>query len=140
MVAASVTHWLRGERMLALERVNAALASGRYEEVLARADEVERWPGVGKRGRADYMRGEAYLGLGDRSAAEAYLVKAVAGDPDYFWPLADLAALRAGGAGTVAERRAVVAPLVTSLRGRFGSHPDLGRVLAKIDRLVGAER
>ncbi len=137
LTVASGTHYLRQERERAFSDLNQMLKSGAFSEVLARADGVNRWPGTAKPGRVDYMVAEAYLGLGDRASAKPMLLKACAADPDYFWPLADLAVLYASSPGDRSDREALVAPVVEKLRRTFATHADLKRVCVKIDRLLG---
>jgi hypothetical protein len=106
-------------------------------EVLARA---EPWPSTTKPGRIDYVRAEAYAGMGDRRRAETYYLRAYRADPTYFWTVADLALFYASSGGPVAERRRLVAPYLNRLRSEFVGHPALPEILARVERKLAAMR
>lgn len=134
MVAVGVTHYLRDVREHQLEEARILLQKHDYPSALRTLDHGERWPSTAKPGRLDYLRAEAYVGLGDRSRAEVYYLRAYQADPTYFWAVADLAIFYASSDAPQAERRRRIAPYLDSLRSRFRSHSDLPRVLATIER------
>jgi tetratricopeptide (TPR) repeat protein len=104
-------------------------------EVLARA---ERWPSTTKPGRIDYVRAEAYAGMGDRRRAEMYYLRADRADPTYFWTVADLTIFYASSSDPIAERRRLVAPYLNRLRSEFEGHPALPKVLSRVERKLAA--
>jgi hypothetical protein len=138
--AAAVTHLLRDARDSQLEAGRALVEQRAYQaalEVLARA---ELWPSTTKPGRIDYVRAEAYAGMGDRRRAEAYYLRAYLTDPTYFWAVADLALFYASSDEPVAQRRRLVAPYLTRLRSEFAGHSALPQVLARVERQLAATR
>jgi hypothetical protein len=138
MLAALVTHALRDAREADLERGRALVEGGAYRAGLDVLDRADRWPSPVKPGRVDYLRAEAYAGLGDRRAAERHYVKADRADPTYFWTVADLALFHASSPAPAAERRRLVAPYVVRLRSDFAGHRELSQVLARIERRLAA--
>jgi tetratricopeptide (TPR) repeat protein len=138
--AAVVTHSLRDARDSQLEAGRALVEQRAYQaalEVLARA---EPWPSTTKPGRIDYVRAEAYAGMGDRRRAEASYLRACLADRTYFWAVADLTLFYASSDEPAAERRRLVAPYLNRLRGEFAGHPALPKVLARVERQLAATR
>ena len=133
-LAALLTHGLRAARESQLEVAGRLLEQRAYQASLDTLAGAERWPSTDKPGRVDYLRAEAYAGLGDRQAAETHYLRAYRADPGYFWIVADLALFYAASGQPIAERRQQVAPYVYRLRAEFARHPGLPRVLAGVDR------
>jgi membrane-bound metal-dependent hydrolase YbcI (DUF457 family) len=134
IVAALVTQWLREAREADAERARALVEAGAYRAGLEALAHADRWPSAAKPGRIEYLRAEAYAGLGDRGAAERSYRKAYRADPTYFWTVADLALFYASSAEPASERRRLVAPYMDRLRVDFAGHPTLPSVLAKLER------
>jgi hypothetical protein len=141
VLTAVVTHSLRDEREAQLETGRALLEQRAYQvgfDALARA---ERWPSTTKPGRIDYVRAEAYAGMGDRRLAEAYYLRAYQADRTYFWVVADLALFYASSGEPLAERRRLAAPYLNQLRTEFIGHPELAKILERLEgKLVAGQR
>jgi len=138
VLAAVATHALRDARDSDLELGRALVEARAYEagiETLARA---ERWPSTAKPGRIDYLRAEAYAGMGDRQRTEAHYLRAYRADPTYFWTVADLALFYASSGEPVAERRRLAAPYLTRLRTEFAGHRALPQAVARVERKLAA--
>ena len=134
VMAAAVTHLLRDARESQFEKGRALVEHRAYPaafEALARA---ERWPSTTRPGRIDYVRAEAYAGMGDRRLAETSYLRAYRADGTYFWTVADLALFYASSDEPAADRRRLAAPYLTRLRTEFAGHPDCPRVLAHVER------
>jgi hypothetical protein len=84
------------------------------------------------------VRAEALLALGERQAARRHLERSIAADPDYFWTWADLCLLEATGDAPLEERSRRARPCLETLKARFGGHPDLVRMAAKVSRALDA--
>ena len=140
MVVAVGVHLARGARERAYRAAETLIRSGRYVESLALLDRAEAWPSVTTAGRIDYLRAEAYQGLGETALAEEHYLRSFRANPGYFWLLADLAAFYAGSERPLAERRRLVDPLVTRLREEFSDEEELPEVLARIERRLAAGR
>ncbi len=136
--AAVLTHSLRDAREADLEQRRALIARHAYARALETLARADRWPSAAKAGRVDYLRGEAYAGLGDRRRAEACYLMASRADPKYFSAIADLALLHASSDQSVTERRRLVAPYVSRLRSDFSRHPALPAVLARLQSRLAA--
>lgn len=131
--ATGVNH-LRDMRHRELLDARALVARGNYVDALAACDRAERWPSTAAPGRLDYVRAEAWLGLGDRTRAEQYYLASRRRDPTYFWTVADLAVLYASTQKPVAERRRDVGPWIALLESKFAGHPALPRTLERVRR------
>jgi len=136
--AAVVTHSLRDARDSQLEAGRALVERGAYQAALEVLAGAEPWPSTTKPGRIDYVRAEAYAGMGDRPRAEAYYLRSYLADPTYFWAVADLALFYASSAEPVGQRRRLVAPYLNRLRSEFAGHPDLPEILARVERKLAA--
>lgn len=134
LACALITHQYRDIREDQLATAMRHLAEGRHQDALEWAAAAERWPSPAKAGRVDYIRGEAYDGLGDKVRAETYYLRAYAADPDYFWVIADLAAFYAGSTLAYEQRARMVEPYVERLRKDFAHEPALSSVLSRITR------
>jgi hypothetical protein len=134
VLAAVATHWLRDTREWELESGRALIETGSYGAGLQALARAEHWPSTARPGRIDYLRGEAYAGLGDRPRAEASYLRALRADPTYFWTVADLALFYASSGEPVAERRRRTAPYVAKLQADFRGHQELPRVLARLEQ------
>jgi len=133
VLAAMVTHSLRDARDAQLETGRTLVGRGAYGAALETLTRAESWPSTTKAGRIDYVRAEAYAGMGDRRRAEIYYLRAYRADRTYFWTVADLALLYASSDEPVAERRRQTAPYVSRLRTEFARHPALRRILAGVE-------
>lgn len=140
MIVALGVHFARGARERAYRGAEASLREGRYVEALALLDRADAWPSVTTAGRIDYLRAEAYQGLGETALAESHYLRSFRASPGYFWLLADLAAFYAGSDRPLAERHRLVDPLVARLRADFADEAELPAVLARIDRRLAPER
>jgi membrane-bound metal-dependent hydrolase YbcI (DUF457 family) len=138
VLAAAVTNSLRDERDSQLETSLDLIEQGAYQAGLQELEGVERWPSTTKPGRIDYVRAEAYAGMGDRPRAETYYLRAYRADHTHFWTVADLALFYASSGKPVAERRRLAAPYVGRLRAEFAGHPALSGALARVERKLTA--
>ncbi len=134
MLAATLTHYLRATRERQLEDARTLLETRSYQRALETLDQAERWPSTAKSGRIDYVRAEAYAGIGDRQRAESHYLRAYHADPTYFWAVADLALFYASSDAPLAERRRLIAPYLHRLKSEFTDHWDLPRTLATLER------
>ena len=134
VAAAALTHHLRDLREHRLDEARDLLEGRHPAEALAALDEAERWPSTAKPGRADHLRGEAWLGLGDRARAEHHFRRSYEADPDFFWLLADLGAFYASVDAPASERRRLAAPYLERLRRDFAGHGAQPAALARIER------
>jgi hypothetical protein len=130
------THALRGVREAQLEAARSSIELHDYARGLPLLEQALRWPSTAKPGRADYLRGEAYFGLGDRPQAERAYLEAYAADPHYFWVVADLAAFYASGSEPETARRDRAEPFLRRLRTDFADHPALPQTLARVEGLL----
>jgi tetratricopeptide (TPR) repeat protein len=140
VLAAVVTHSLREARESQFEMGRALVEHRAYSaafEALARA---ERWPSTTRPGRIDYVRAEAYAGIGDRRLAEASYLRAYQADRTYFWAVADLAFFYASSDELVTDRRRLAAPYLNRLRTEFAGHPDFPWALARVERKLAVPR
>jgi hypothetical protein len=140
VLAAVVTHSLRDARDSQLETGRALVEERAYQAGLEALARAEPWPSTTKPGRIDYVRAEAYAGMGDRQRAEAYYLRAYRADPTYFWVVADLALFYASAGEPLAERRRLVAPYLSRLRSEFAGYPVLPQILARVERKLEAPR
>jgi hypothetical protein len=134
VLAAAVTHSLRDARDSQLEAGRALVEQRAYQAALEVLAGAEPWPSTTKPGRIDYVRAEAYAGMGDRPRAEAYYLRAYLADPTYVWAVADLALFYASSGEPIAERRRLAAPYLNRLRTEFAGHPGLPEILARVER------
>ena len=130
---------LRSRREDQLEHARQLLERGAYAEALAAVEEAQRWPSAIRAHRLDYIRAEAYLGLGDRARAEEHYLRVYSADPHYFWLVADLAAFYASGGEPGAVRRARTQPYLDLLQQEFSGRKELPRVLERIRRQLAAD-
>jgi tetratricopeptide (TPR) repeat protein len=136
VLAAVVTHSLRDARDSQLETGRGLVEQRAYQAGLEALARAEPWPSTTKPSRIDYVRAEAYAGMGDRQRAEVYYLRAYRADPTYFWTVADLALFYASSSEPVAERRRLVAPYLNRLRSEFVGHPALPRIFAQLERTL----
>jgi len=136
--AAVVTHSLRDARDSQLEAARALVEQRAYQAALEVLAGAEFWPSTTKPGRIDYVRAEAYAGMGDRGRAEASYLLADRADRTYFWAVADLALFYASSDEPAAERRRLVAPYLNRLQTEFARHPALSEVLARVEGKLAA--
>lgn len=134
LACACLTHQLRAARENEYRQVQVLLGRREYQAVLDTVDRAERWPSTARPGRLDYVRAEAYLGLGDRDKAERCYRRSYRSDPRYFWVVADLAVFYATSGEPAEQRRRQAAPYMTELNARFPTHRHLDRVIRKIER------
>jgi tetratricopeptide (TPR) repeat protein len=134
VLAAALTHSLRDARERDLAAARTFVEQQSYAAGLAALARAERWPSTAKPGRIDYLRGEAYAGLGDRRRAEACYLRAYGADPAYFWAVADLAVFYASSNQPVTERRRLIAPYLRRLQTNFATHAALPQVLARVEQ------
>jgi membrane-bound metal-dependent hydrolase YbcI (DUF457 family) len=134
MMLAIVIHSLRHFREHSLETAHRLSERGEYHAVFHALEEAEGWPSVGKPGRIDYLKAEAYSRLGNRPQAEYLFLRSYRADPTYFWVVADLALFYASSDNSVEERRQRVSPLIRRLRNEFPSHEALPSVLLRIEQ------
>jgi membrane-bound metal-dependent hydrolase YbcI (DUF457 family) len=134
IVGAAGTHVARGAREGDYRAAEGALRDHRYAEALVLLDRAAVWPSMAGAGRIDYLRGEAYNGMGDAGRAEQHYLRSYAVNPRYYWLLADLALFYAGSDRPVAERRRLVDPLRRRLRESFGGEAELPLLLTRIER------
>ena len=134
VACACVTHQLRAAREAKYRQVHELLMEHKYQAVLEAVEHAERWPSVARPARLDYARAEAFLGLGDRTHAEGYYLRSYLKDPDYFWVVGDLAAFYADSDEPMEQRSLKAGPYLTELKERFPAHPELDRVVARIER------
>ena len=137
-MSATAVHFVRDRREFQYEEAVRLVAAARPAEALARLDQAAQWPAPSRPGRIEYLRAEAYAGLGDRQRAESLYLAADAIDPRYFWVVADLAAFYAGGDATPAERARLAQPYVERLRRDFATEAALPQMLERVDRLLGS--
>jgi hypothetical protein len=140
VVVAVVTHSLRDAREAELETARDLVEQGQYQAGLEALARAEPWPSTTKPGRIDYLRAEAYAGMGDRQRAETYYLRAYQADRTYFWAVADLALFYASSDATEAERRRLAAPYLSRLRSEFTGHPALPEMLTRVERKLTAPR
>jgi membrane-bound metal-dependent hydrolase YbcI (DUF457 family) len=134
LVAAVGTQLAREAREADYRAAESALGDQHYRDALILLDRAEAWPSVATAGRLDYLRAEAYRGLGDTLRAEEHYLRSYQANPDYVWLVADLALFYAGSDRPAAERRRLVEPLVRRLREDFLGEEELTRFLARVDR------
>ena len=138
VLAAVVMHSLRDKREYQFDVGRALIEQGAYRRGLELLTQAEAWPWTMKPGRIDYLRAEAYYGLGDRSRAENLYLRAFRADPSYFWVSADLAYFYASSDATAAERRRAAAPYLDKLRRDFDGHQALSEAIARVERKLAA--
>jgi hypothetical protein len=138
ILAAVVTHSLRDAREAQLETARTLIQHRAYQAGLEALARAERWPSTTKPGRIDYLRAEAYTGLGDRQAAETYYLRAYRADHTYFWVVAELALFYASSREPVTKRRQSVEPYLSRLRADFAGHPALPGILTRVERNLAA--
>ncbi len=131
--AAVVSH-LRDVRHDDLLQARALVAQGDHVRALAACNRANRWPSTAAPGRVDYVRAEAWLGLGNRERAEKYYLSSRRLDPTYFWTVADLAAMYASGGKPLEQRRREAAPWIRVLETDFAGHPALPRTLWRVQQ------
>jgi membrane-bound metal-dependent hydrolase YbcI (DUF457 family) len=134
LAVALAVHAVRDRREDDVARAEALLEARQFPAALDALAVADRWPSPAKPGRVDYLRAEAYAGLGNRSEAERLYQRSYQHAPDYFWVVADLADFYAAGDGPRAERERRAAPYVSRLRSSFPEHPALADALERIDR------
>ena len=132
--AAFLTQAARDARERDYGRAEQALRLNEFGRCLELLDEAEHWPATKTPGRIDYLRGEAYAGLGQRARAEEAYLRSYRAEPGYFWLVADLAAFYAAADRPIEERRRLVDPLVARLLGEFRDEPGLPEALARIEK------
>jgi membrane-bound metal-dependent hydrolase YbcI (DUF457 family) len=132
--AAVLTHLARAAREGDYRAAETALRDHHYAEALVRLDRAAIWPSMASAGRIDYLRGEAYNGMGDARRAEQHYLRSYEANPRYYWLLADLALFYAGSDRPVAERRRLVDPLVARLHESFDGEAELPLLLTRIER------
>jgi tetratricopeptide (TPR) repeat protein len=132
--SAAVVNHLRDVRERELHRARALVEQHDYAGALAACDRADRWPSAEAPGRIDYIRAEAWWGLGNRQQAERYYLSSRRLDPTYFWTVADLAVFYASGEKPLAQRRRQVAPWLQLLESEFAGHPALARTLDRVRR------
>ncbi len=140
LVAASTTHYLRGMRDQQSEEVYSLLQAQKIGAAITLIESAERWPSTVKPGRLDYAVAEAHALNGDRSQSERHYLRAYDADPDYFWVVADLAVFYATSDLPAGARRLQAEPYLRRLRSEFADHPDLPRILGKVDRKLARPR
>jgi len=140
VVAAAVTHSLRDAREAQLETARDLVEQRAYQAGLEALARAEPWPSTTKPGRIDYVRAEAYAGMGDRQRAETYYLRAYRADRMYFWAVADLALFYASSDAPEAERRRLVGPYLSRLRTEFAGHPALPEMLTRVEGKLAAPR
>jgi membrane-bound metal-dependent hydrolase YbcI (DUF457 family) len=140
VLAAVVTHSLRDAREAQLETARDFVEQRAYQAGLEALARAEPWPSTTKPGRIDYVRAEAYAGMGDRQRAETYYLRAYQADRMYFWAVADLALFYASSDEPVAERRRLAAPYLSWLQTEFVGHPALPQILERVERKLEATR
>jgi heme exporter protein D len=140
VVAALVTHSLRDAREAQLGTARDLVEQRQYQAGLDALARAEPWPSTTKPGRIDYVRAEAYAGMGDRQRAETYYLRAYRADRMYFWAVADLALFYASSDEPVTERRRLAAPYLSRLRSEFAGHPALSQILERVDRKLETPR
>jgi membrane-bound metal-dependent hydrolase YbcI (DUF457 family) len=138
VLVAGHTHYLRAVREQRFLEARALVERRHHRRALDALAEAERWPSTAKPGRIDHLRGEAWLGLGDRDRAERYYRRSYAADAAFFWVVADLAAFYASADAPPAERRLRAQPYLDRLRRDFAAHGALPATLAKIERKLAA--
>lgn len=137
VVLAVATHGLRERRERQLQMARERIEGRDYRGGLDVLEAASRWPSTAKPGRVDYLKGEAYAGLGDRGAAERHYLRSHRADPGYFWAVADLAVFYAGGPEPADERRRRVEPWLARLREEHPRHEALARVSRRVERALG---
>lgn len=136
VLLAAATHALRDLREKQLVSSRALVEAGRYAEGLKILDESERWPSTAKSGRADYLRGVAYLGLGERDKAETYLLRSFRADPTYLWVVIDLAMFYAESPRPLPLRKRLVSPYLEALRRDFRGQKAASDWAARIEAIL----
>jgi membrane-bound metal-dependent hydrolase YbcI (DUF457 family) len=134
ILVAAITHYLREIREQELEKARILLEQQSYRDTLNTLDLAGQWPSTAKPGRIDYLRAEAFQGMGDRRHAEEYYLRAYRIDPWYFWVVADLAIFYASSDLPIEERRRQTMPYLFRLKNDFASHKDFQTVLLRIER------
>ena len=140
VLAAVMTHALRDARETQFETGRNLVEHRAYQAGFEALALAERWPSTTKPGRIDYVRAEAYAGMGDRRRAEAYYLRAYRADRTYFWIVADLALFYASSEEPVAERRRLATPYLRRLRSEYAGEPALPKVLTRVERKLAAPR
>jgi len=138
VLAAAVTHSLRGAREAQFDLGRELVEHGAYQAGLEALARAEPWPSTTKPGRIDHARAEAYAGMGDRQRAEAYYLRAYRADRSYVWVVAGLALFYASSPEPVAERRRLAAPYINRLRAEFAGEPALPEILERVERKLAA--
>lgn len=134
LAAAAVVHLARGRRQAQWTSALAHFSAGDMDAAIRAAGDAARWPSAASPGSAEYIMAEALVRSGDRIRAEAMYLESCRLAPDKFWPVADLALFHASGPESNDVRRRRTAPWRACLLDRFARHPDLQRMLDKIDR------
>lgn len=144
---ATGVHYVRDAREGAVRHAQLLNSRGEYGAALNVLRTADRWPSTARPGRAEYLRGEAYLGLRDRGEAERRFLNSYSIDPGYFWLVADLAEFYAAADVPRSDRARLAAPYIDRLQTDFARHPAqpaaLQRVQRRLDRdstAAGSER
>lgn len=135
VLMAIVTNVLRDTRERQLASSRALVEGGRYEEGLKLLEASEQWPSAAKPGRTDYLRGAAFLGVGDRVKAEEYFLKSFKADPTYLWVVIDLASFYAEAPLPLTLRVRLAAPYLELLRRDFHDRKEASDASARIDAI-----
>jgi len=135
---AIATQSLRDHRERQLESSRTLIEGGRYADGLRILEESERWPSPAKPGRADYLRGIASLGAGNRDIAETYLLRSYRADPGYLWVVIDLALCYAESSRPLPARRSLAAPYLEALRRDFGRRKEAAEAASRVEAALAA--
>lgn len=139
IVLAAATHSLRDLRERQLEAARVLIEGGRYAEGMVALDASERWPSPAKPGRADYLRGIAFLGSGDRDKAERHLLRSFRADPAYPWVVIDLAVFYAESRRPLPLRRHLAAPYLEALHRDFPDRKEAADAASRVEAILFPE-
>ena len=138
ILLAAATHGLRDLRERQLDTSRSLIEKGRYVDGLKLLEESERWPSTAKAGRADYLRGVASLGKGEREKAETYLLASYRADPAYPWVVIDLARFYAEPPYPVDLRRKMASRYLEILRRDFREMKEASEAAERVEAILSS--
>ena len=139
VIVYTLTHYFRNEREKQLIEAHHQNQLRNYKNNLLKVTQAEKWPGIAKPGRIEYLKAEAYAGLGDYNKAESYYLRSYKSDPEYFWCVADMAIFYASSDKSVFERRHLALPYLSRLKNKFTNHQDRQSYIDKLEQKLKLE-
>lgn len=137
VLAAAGVSVLRDSREKQFWDARLLILDGKLDQGLNLLESSDRWPFASPPGRADYLRGWAFLSQGKRELAELHFLRSYRADPSYLWVVVDTALFYAQGPYSTDARRTLAAPFLCDLASRFPGNEDAQRAEKKVRTLLG---